>query len=91
MSKLQNLVEVQTNTASNRIQPRLRHLLQIFPFVDIRVMCYTYISSKYSDAEKIHIQVTRVIKMSFTDLYQNNRSLILYHAVTKYLSALSVH
>ena len=79
-------MKVTTNSAYNRIQPRLRLLLQIFPFVDIRVKCYTNIQWPYRDAEKKPIQVTRVIKMSLTDLQQNNHLLILYHAVPKYLS-----
>ena len=67
MSKLQNLVEVPTNTAYNRFKPGLRLLLQIFPFVVIRVKCYTNIQLQYRDAEK-----TRVIKISSTDLQQSD-------------------
>ena len=72
MSKLRNPVEAQTNTSYNSIQPGLRLLLQISPLLDMDASCIAFLLSQCMDRAKTSIQVTRVIKMGFTDLQQND-------------------
>ena len=65
-------MKVTTNTAYNRIQPRLRLLLQTSSLLDIKALCFANILLQWKNAETTPIQVTQVIKMGFEDLQKND-------------------